>query len=472
MAFISVAEELTKRSATSVENKFITKYLAELDPVAVKVYLYALFLSQSGQSELTVEDFSEKLNLDGDRTREYFEYLDEMELIAITSKIPFEIKILDCENYYGKPKKLHPEKYEGLYEEIQAIISGRMVSQNEFREYLILLEDYNFERNAVVMIVNYCVNLKGNDIGGAYIKKVAKNFAADGITSAKQIEEKLSSYTACTSSLLKLFSACSIKRKPEVEDGELLNKWLAHGFSEDAIICAAKGFKAKTMEKLDAVIDELNKNSKFDPKEIDDYRKEKTSLYETAIAVAKSLSVYMPDPTPYVENYVGVWCGYGLSCDALKKIANYCFLSGRNSFDLMNDFVENLYRDAFIDDDSVNNLLLQLAEDDKFIKSVHQSCGLTRKIIPYDRQALSRWRDWGFNEAMILKAAELSAGKNNPMAAVNYLLSTWKNGGIYTVEQIPSGSDNARKQTKRSVTEEWAETLAKLQGLNNNGDNR
>lgn len=70
---------------------------------------------------------------------------------------------------------------------------------------------------------------------------------------------------------------------------------------------------------------------------------------------------------------------------------------------------------------------------------------------------------------MIIKAAELSAGKNNPMAAVNYLLSTWKNGGVYTVEQIPTVGDKAK--TKRSVTDEWATTLAKLRDINNNGDN-
>ena len=213
MAFISVADELTKKSATSVENKFITKYLAELEPVAVKVYLYALYLYQNGQNEYTLGDFAKKLNIDEDKVKEYFEYLDEMELVAVTSKIPFEIKILDCENYYGKPKKLHPEKYEGLYEEIQAIISGRMVSQNEFREYLILLEDYKFERNAIVMIVNYCVNLKGDKINGSYIKKGAKNFYADGDTTAQQIEKRLSTYTANTTLLLKFFAACQPLRR-------------------------------------------------------------------------------------------------------------------------------------------------------------------------------------------------------------------------------------------------------------------
>lgn len=462
MAFISVSDELIKKSVTTVENKFITKYLTELEPTSVKVYLFALYLCQNGKTAYTLADFSEKLGLDEDRVKEYFEYLDEFELVSVTSHSPFEIKILDCDNYSGKPKKLHPEKYEGLYEEIQSIVSGRMISQNEFREYLYLLEEYNLERNAIVMIVNYCVNLKGDNISAAYIKKVAKNFCESGLTTATGIEEKLASYTASSASLLKIFGACSIKRQPEVEDGELLDKWLSLGYSEEAVICAAKGFKIKSFDKLDAAIEELYKNAKFDVKEIDDYRKTKTSLYGTAIDIARALSVYMPDPAPYVENYVSAWSGYGFSYEALNRIANYCFLSGRNSFDAMNDFTTNLYRDAFVDDGSVNDLLERLAEDDKFIKSILNSCGLTRKIIPYDRQALSRWRDWGFNETMILKAAELSAGKNNPVAAINYLLSTWKNGGVYTVESIPHNGYPANKSTKRSVTEEWASTIEKL----------
>ena len=464
MAFISVADELKIKSVTSIENKFIIKYLAELDPISVKVYLYALFLYQNGQSGYTISDFAEKLKIDEDKLIEYFEYLDAYELVLITSRSPFEVRILDCENYYGKPKKLHPEKYEGLYEELQAIVTGRMISQNEFREYLILLEDYGFERNALVMLVNYCVNLKGDKISAPYIKKVAKNFYSDGITTAIQVEERLSSYTASTVTLLKILAACSIKRPPEVDDDKLLGKWITLGYTEESIIATIKCFKVKTMDKLDSVIDELYKNNKFDAKEIEDYNKIKSSLYETAKDIAKSLGIYIADVTPYVENYVGVWVSYGFGAEALKKIANYCFLSGRNSFEAMDEFTNSLYRDAFVDDDSVNNLLETLAEDDKFLRGVLTACGLTRKIIPYDRQALSRWRDWGFSDAMILKSAELSAGKNNPVSAMNYLLSLWKNGGIYTVDRIPE-QPVAKKTARRSVTDEWKSTIDKLNGL-------
>ncbi len=448
MAFISADEELTKKSNTSVENKFILKYLPEIDAVAVKVYLYSLYLYQNGQSH-TLTDLAAKLQITEEEAKQYFEYLESLELVSITSVSPFEVKILDCDNIYGKPKILHPEKYQGLYEEIQCIFGdGRMVSQDEFRDYLIFLEDYGFERNALVMVIAYCVNLKGNDIGAAYIKKVLKNFESDGANTEKKVSEKLSSYTASTSSLLKIFSACGIKRAPAAEDNDYYKKWTELGFDDDAIIAAAKSFKCKSFEKLNLSVLELYKNRKFDAKEIADFRKVKDSLYNIAHSVAKSLGVYVSDPTPYVENYVGVWSGFGFSGDSLLKIANYCFLSGRNTFDGMDDFVANLYKQAFVDDASIDNLLAELAENDKFIKSVHAACGLTRKIIPYDRQALTRWRDWGFSDEMILKSAELSSSKNNPIAAMNYLLSTWKNASVYTVEQIPAKGEQAKMTAK------------------------
>ena len=39
MAFISLSPELKAKSFTGIENKFITKYMPVLDPLAVKVYM-------------------------------------------------------------------------------------------------------------------------------------------------------------------------------------------------------------------------------------------------------------------------------------------------------------------------------------------------------------------------------------------------------------------------------------------------
>ncbi|MGN0817887.1 MAG: DnaD domain protein, partial [Candidatus Coproplasma sp.] len=189
MAFISVADEVAKKSTTFVENKFITKYLPVLDPAAVKVYLFALYVYQNAQP-YTLQDFAEKLSITEDEAKSLFEHLEDFELISITSTSPFEIKILDCDNVYGAPKKLKPEKYAAFSTEVQSAISGRMISTNEFLDYYYLLEECGFEQNALLMIINYCVNLKGDKIRSQYIKKVAQNFADDGITTAKKVEEK------------------------------------------------------------------------------------------------------------------------------------------------------------------------------------------------------------------------------------------------------------------------------------------
>ena len=267
MALISVSDELAKKSFTNVENKFITKYMPVLEPIAVKVYLYALYVYQSGLNSASHEDMAKALNISEDELKNYFEYLEEFELVSILSVSPLEVKILDAENVYGTPKKFKPEKYADFTKIVQNTIKGRMISTNEFREYFLLLEDYGFEQNALIMIINYCVNLKGDSIRFQYIKKVAKSFAEEGAVTAKKVDEKLSAYTSSTPALINIFRAAGINKQPDIDDDRLYKKWTAElGFEENAIAAAAKAFKVKNTDKLDSVIMELYKNKKFDVK--------------------------------------------------------------------------------------------------------------------------------------------------------------------------------------------------------------
>lgn len=453
MPFISVADEVAEKSATNVENKFITKYLPVLDPSSVKVYLFALYVYQNAQ-QYSLEDFAEKLAISVEDAQNCFDYLEEFELVKVTSRNPFEIKILDCENLYGSPKKIKPEKYAAFSAEVQSAISGRMISTNEFLEYYYLLEEYGFEQNALLMIINYCVNLKGDKIRFQYIKKVAQNFAEEGITTAKKVEEKLSAYTSSTPSILNIFSALSISRRPDVDDDALYGKWVNElGFSDQAIICAGKHFKAKTTEKLDDALMELYKNRKFDVKEIEDYCKNRNSLFSAARDVAQRLGVYIQNAAPYVENYVSVWCNYGFDTETLRTVASYCFLQGRKSFESMNEFLLSLYDEGIVTESAVTEKLSAIAAESKLIKNILTACGLTRKIIPLDREYLKRWRGWNFSDEMLISAAELSQGKSNPISYMNAVLSSWKADGIFTPEKVQSTEKSAGGESKKAVIE-------------------
>ena len=454
MAFISVAEELSAKGMTEVENKFITKYLPVLDANAVKVYLFALYISQSGKINYSVEDLAKRLEMSEEDVKGYFEYLEEFELVSITARSPFEVKLLDAENVYGTPKKLKPEKYSAFVAAVQSVITGRMISTTEFMEYFYLLDEYSFEQNALIMIINYCVNLKGNDIKLAYIKKVAKNFADEGITTAKKVEEKLSSYTSSTPALLKIFSALSINRRPDVDDNAMYEKWSKQlGFADDAIICAAKYFKAKSTQKIDAALEELYKNRKFDPKEIASYCKDRNSLFGCAEETAKALGVFIQNAAPYVDNYISRWRDCGFEPDTIALIADYCFLQGKNSFELMNDYVASLYDEGIITETAVTERLERIAADDKLLKNILNRCGLTRKVIEHDRQCLKRWKEWNFSDEMLYAAADAAAGKNNPVAYINAVLSSWKAQGVTTPAETSQHASERGGESSKAVIE-------------------
>ncbi|MDE5721841.1 MAG: DnaD domain protein [Clostridia bacterium] len=447
MALISVSDDLAKKSFTIVENKFITKYMPVLEPNAVKVYLYSLYLYQSGSTSYTFEDMAKSLSLTDNELKNYFEYLEEFELVSVISISPFEVKILEADNIYGTPKKFKPEKYADFTKNVQNVIKGRMISPNEFREYFLLLEEYGFEQNALIMIITYCVNLKGDNIRFQYIKKVAKSFADDGATTTKKVDERLSAYTGSTPSLIKIFTAAGINKQPDIDDDKLYKKWTDEfEFNDESITAAAKFFKAKTADKLDSALTELYKSKKFDVKEIEDYCKNKNSVYNATIDIARALGVYMQNTAPYIENYVNIWYNFGYSFLSMKTIANYCFKHGKNSFGDMHEFVIKLFDEGIVDDKSINAKLASLDAEDAFIKEILNACGLTRKVIEWDRQSLAKWREWNFSDEMILEAAKLSSGKSNPTAYMNGILSAWKAEGITNTNDAInriSGSKNS-----------------------------
>lgn len=454
MAFISVSDNLAKKSFTSVENKFITKYLPVLEPVAVKVYLYSLYIYGSGLSSCTVEDLAKSLSIPEDEVKNYFKYLEEFELVSVLSINPFEVKILDADNVYGTPKKFKPEKYADFNKNAQNVLKGRMISTNEYREYFYLLEEYGFEPNALIMIMNYCAELKGDDVKIQYIKKVAQSFAGQGATTTQRVDEKLFDYKASTFALLKIFNACGITKKVDFDDEKLYKTWTEKlGLNDEAIITAAKSFKAKTVEKLDEYLNELYRNNKIDVKEITDYCKNRNAAIKATFEIAKSLGTTIQRTSTYVENYTNVWRDYGFSFESLKFIAEYCFRQNKTSFEDMNELVQNMYNDGIITDENVKLYIENLTAENAFIKQIISTCGLTRQVISTDRENIARWRGWNFSNEMISEAAKTAAGKSNPVAYMNSVLSTWKSEGIFSADKLTAKAATVKTADNQSRVE-------------------
>ena len=463
MSFCSYSKDFSNNTHTLVDNKFIDMYLPIATGEAVKVYLYGLLACKSDE-ETTLEKFAKQLNIDVEEVKICFRFWEEFGVLNVISEDPFTVAYLPVVS--SKPKKYNPEKYTGFNKALQVLIPERMITPNEYSAYFSLMEEHSIKPEAMLMIVKYCVDVKGKAIGFRYILKVANDFASRGITTQSKIEKELSDYTIKSADLYELFAVLSPNSKPEIEDMNLYKKWtLDMKFSKNAIITTAVKSKAKNTQKLDKELNLLYSAKKFSPEEIESYYKDKKAVTEIAYNVNKALSVYTEVIDPVIENYILPWLNKGYGEDALLFIANYCFRKNRRSLEKMDEIVDKLYKNGLITVNAIADFIKSSTKDDDFIKELLSLAGLSRKPIDYDRQNLQIWRNWNFSDEMIKEAVSLSAGKNNPFAYVNAILSDWKHDGIFSPERIPTV-----KQQKANAFKSQTYTKEELDDLIDNID--
>lgn len=434
----SFSKEFSAAANVSVENGFILEYMPEATGEAVKVYLYGLYLCFNPSLDKSVKDIAETLSLSEETVKDCFTYWEEFGLLSVVEKEPFTVKYLPVRAAsYSKPRRYKPEKYADFTKGIQALLPDRMISTGEYTEYFDVMESYGIKPEAMLMIVKYCTDRKGSDVSYRYISKVAKDFGNRGITTVEKVEKELSSYILRTGELLKIFSALSINRTPDIEDSNLFKKWTRElSFDPDAVVYAAERLKKGSMAKLDALINELYSMKCFSKEEIAAFFDKKKEAEDAAKDIARALSVYVAVVDPVVDTYVSKWFSYGFSAETLKLIASRCFILDKKSFAEMDEMVEKMRKEGVIDLAAVQDCFDREKKSDKFIKKMLVICGISRRPTPWDRDNLAMWKSWNFSEDMILEAAKIASGKNSPVAYMNGVLSNWKNKGVYSVNEL------------------------------------
>ncbi|MBP5467008.1 MAG: DnaD domain protein, partial [Clostridia bacterium] len=253
------SKEFSSGSFTDVENVFIYEYLPLASGDAVKVYLYGLFLCKNQSFDEPLEKIAETLEFSQEKIIDLFIFWEDFGLVNVLSKDPLRVEYLPVKNAgSAKAKKYNTEKYSEFTKALQIILPKRMISTNEYSEYFTIMETYGIKPEAMLMIVKYCADRKGEDIGYRYISKVAKDFGARGILTVESVEKELSSYVLRTGEISKILKAMSVKRQPDIEDLNLYKKWTQElAFEPETIVFAASKIKKGGMAKLDEFLLEL-----------------------------------------------------------------------------------------------------------------------------------------------------------------------------------------------------------------------
>ena len=442
MAFCKYSTEYIASSKTEVDNIFINDYLPFADPISVKVYLFGLYKCSSPSSfDNTIESFANQLNMSQDDVLSAFEYWQEQGLVQVLKTVPVQIRYIPLNNVLSANKLYKPEKYQLFNQQAQEIFEGkREISKTEYGEYYDFLERYHVEQEALLMIMKYCVDSKKSAVGYNYILTVAKNWANEGITTAFQVEEKLTSFEQKEDEIQKILKAVGLKRNAYVEERALFDKWTNDlGFNMDAILYVAKRIKKNgklSFDKIDQILSKYFEMKLFSIMEIEQFEKEKSELYQLAKEINKNIGVYYESLDIEVENYILKWINLGFDKNILTELALYCFKKSIRTLEGMDRTVNKFYKLGIVSLPALQEYTEAILKDDQKINKILQELSINRNVNYIDRENYKTWKnEWQLNDELIDYGVNLSKNKDNALKYLSRVLADWHLKGIKTVEE-------------------------------------
>lgn len=469
MSFCKFSSESIISNKTTIDNLFINEFLPYADATFVKVYIYGLYKCNNADSfDNTLEDFSKILNLTHEQIEEAFEYWQEEGLVQILHTTSFEVRYLPLHNIVNNSKKFKVDKYTDFNLQAQEILTGRMITSNEYVEYYTFLECFHAEQTALLLIMEYCVKLKGEKVGYAYILTIARNWASEGILTAKLVTEKINELSQKSSEATEILKACGLRRLPSIEEQELFLKWTNEwGFSTEIIKFIAKNLLAKSSKvsfnKLDITLLKYYEMHLFSKQEIEEYERNKMDMFVVAREVCKTIGVYYENLEIVVEKYISSWFALGHTKDSLLMLANYCFKNNIKNLENLDMLILKLYKKGIVSSDAILEYVSTLLKKDNQIKEILSKLGLTRRVTGQDRDFFEIWtNEWVMPQELIDLAIQKSVGKAMPFPYINKLLSTWHSKNITTVQEAEKCSTQEKPvQNNDEIRLAWGRSYKK-----------
>lgn len=462
---------------TVVDNMFINNFLPDAPDLCVKVYLMGLSkCANSVAPDNNISNFANVLNVSEQEVIQAFNYWQEQGVVQIINKSPLEVRFMPLNSSLGNIKKYKIGKYTDFNIQVQEILSKRMITPTEFSEYYNVIENYHIEPEAMIMIIKYCADLKGENVTYPYIITVAKNWAKEdkGVHTCEDVENKIMEIGVLNDRVNLVLSALGSKRKVQLEDVQMFNHWIGElDFDLNTIVAVAKRCQLK---KVKADINYLNNllNKYYEMRlisimEIENYETQKDNMTLLARKVVKGLGLYYEDLTKVIDTYIIKWTQMGYNDEILERTADYCFKNSIRTLDAYDRVVQKLYKLGIVTIEAFNEYLRDLLAWDDKVRGILEKLGIKRYVNEFDREFYRTWTEnWGFNEDIVDFAISMSAGKSNAMQYMNKILSSWKAKGITTVEQAQQNSSFIAENTQVKKSDKY--TKEQLNSLFSNLD--
>lgn len=445
-----LSSEASLDGAITVENKFIVEYMPYADGEYVKVYLYGLSLAaRKSDADDSIERLARRLDLDMATVNAAIDYWCEQ---GIMSRLGDEICYFSPRNARVKIKKYDVDKYREFNRQAQLYISARQISPNEYNEYYALMEKLNLEWQAMVLIVKYCVDLKGGGVSCPYILAVARNLATDGYRTADDVGERLDEYGVYYNDLMRVLSAMGGKH-PDHEAVGLYKKWkMTYKFDKDVIYHVAQTIKRGGVAALDAKLAGYYEQGITTIARIDEYENDRKNMYKLAKSVNKALGLYYDNVDPEIAAYIKPWSELGFEQGAIVAAAEYCMRKDMKRLSDLDAVIRELLAQGLVDEESVRANFRKEGRYDAEIEKLLRALDIRGAIKDIHRAYYIGWAEkLAMPTDVILFAAENAKDKANPFAYMGKIIAAWHSGGVTSMSGAKEYSSRNGKDGAASL---------------------
>ena len=239
---------------TRVDDRFFTSFMPLAPEGFVKVYLYALMLSQRGSQDF---DIAGALGMTDAAVSEALIYWQGRGLIRLLPGDTPAVEFL--QPGVNAAQSAVSGNYAPFFASLQAVFGSRILSAGELAKVKDWIEVYGLSEAAVLMLTRHCVmnNERGTAVSLNYIDSAARGWADQGVKSAADAEEYLSAYETKKSGASAVIKRFNKKRAPTQDEVTLYESWLQDGFTNESILLACSQltvYGTPSFKALDAVL--------------------------------------------------------------------------------------------------------------------------------------------------------------------------------------------------------------------------
>ena len=458
-------EALLQLGAMALDHLFIQEYLPAARGDYVKVYIYGLYLSRNPRPDMNLNALAHELGMAPHEVEGALRYWERRRLIRRLSDSPPEYEFRSAAQLAlsGDRGMEADPAFVAFSEDVYALFDGRRkVRPGEIALAWEWVQDMGLPQEIVMMLLSHMIDAGGISFSFKKAQEEAARMGAERVLTPEDAEAYFAHSRSVKEGVRAVLRELGQRRAPSQKELELYRKWVEQwGYTREAILAAcdetAKG--APTFAYLDGILRGLRERAGSEStaprtegqlrRQLSGEQQEQASLRAFAQALG-----YKTATSLIANSFSGLCAQYG---PELVLLVAEEAPQGRGALDAVSRQLEGFKKRGVTTVAEARAYFEEVHRLNRGLQPLLEHSGHRGVPTPGDRALYKKWMEWGFDEAMLLLAAEQARGADRKMPYIDKVLEAWRSEGISTPEQAAARKPAAPAGGRRVTAQQYAQ---------------